>query len=289
MHNKYKKQVQFEKNSMKDLPLHYTMPESIDNWRHTRMLDTIIEIINYSKENKKNLTNSWVTIGDGRYADNANYLHEKGLNEVIATSITEENLKYARDNNYIKNFKVENAENLSFQDKSIDFILCKESYHHFPRPPIALYEMMRVAKQAIILIEPLEDNKLFNFFKKFIKFLIRGKKQADLVFEPSGNFLYRISLKELKKILSAISGYNFAFKGINDFYIAKFENKSCKTYNIANMITKFAIFFQNILTKINLLGYGLCSIIIYEKGNKNLEGILINSGFKIFKIPQFEE
>ena len=253
------------------------------------MMNTIIKIINYSKENKKNLTNSWVTIGDGRHADNANYLHEKGLNEVIATSITEDNLKYARDNNYIKNFKVENAENLSFQDKSIDFILCKESYHHFPRPPIALYEMMRVAKQAIILIEPLDDNKLFNFFKKFIKFLIRGKEQADLLFEPSGNFLYRISLKELKKILSAISGYNFAFKGINDFYIAKFENKSCKTYNIANMITKFAIFFQNILTKINLLGYGLCSIIIYEKNNKNLESVLINSGFKISKIPQFEE
>ena len=289
MHNKYKQQVQFEKNSMKDLPLHYTMPESIDNWRHSRMMDTIIEIINYSKENKKNLTNSWVTLGDGRYADNANYLHEKGLNDVIATSITEENLKYARDNNYIKNFKVENAENLSFQDKSIDFILCKESYHHFPRPLIALYEMMRVAKQAIILIEPLDDNKFFNFFKKFIKLLIRGKGQGDFIFEPSGNFLYRISLKELKKILSAISGYNFAFKGINDFYIAKFENKSCKTYNIANMITKFAIFFQNILTKINLLGYGLCSIIIYEKNNKNLESVLINSGFKIFKIPQFEE
>ena len=149
--------------------------------------------------------------------------------------------------------------------------------------------MMRVVKQAIILIEPLDDNKFFNFFKKFIKLLIRGKGQGDFIFEPSGNFLYRISLKELKKILSAISGYNFAFKGMNDFYIAKFENKSCKTYNIANMITKFAIFFQNILTKINLLGYGLCSIIIYEKNNKNLEGVLINSGFKIFKIPQFEE
>ena len=64
--------------------------------------------------------------------------------------------------------------------------------------------MMRVAKQAVILIEPLDDNNLFNFFKKFIKFLIRGKKQADLVFEPSGNFLYRISLEELKKTLCAI-------------------------------------------------------------------------------------
>ena len=135
----------------------------------------------------------------------------------------------------------------------------------------------------------MDDNKLFNFFKKFIKLLIRGKEQGNLIFEPSGNFLYRISLKELKKILFAIGGYNFAFKGLNDFYIAKFEKKSCKTYNIANMITKFAIFFQNILAKINLLGYGLCTIIIYEKDNKNLEDVLIKSGFKIFKIPQFEE
>ena len=149
--------------------------------------------------------------------------------------------------------------------------------------------MMRVAKQAIILIEPLEDNKLFNFFKKFIKFLIRGKGQTNLLFEPSGNFLYRISLKELKKILSASSGYNFAFKGINEFYVLKFEKKSHKTYNIANMITKFAIFFQDILSKINLLGYGMGSIVIYKKNNKNLEIVLINSGFKIFEIPQFEE
>ena len=53
MTNKHKKQIDYEKNFMKEIPLHYSMPESIDNWRHTRMLDTIIEIINYSKENKK--------------------------------------------------------------------------------------------------------------------------------------------------------------------------------------------------------------------------------------------
>jgi hypothetical protein len=51
----------------------------------------------------------------------------------------------------------------------------------------------------------------------------------------------------------------------------------------------FVIYFQNILSKINLLGYGLCSIIIYEKDNKNLEDVLIKTGFKIFKIPQFKE
>lgn len=287
MKNKIEAQIQFEKDNMNEIPLHYTMPESIDNWRHTRMLDSISGVINFSK-NQKNLSNTWVTLGDGRYGDNANYLHEKGLADVIATSITEENLKYAKDQNYIKSYKVENAENLSFEDKSIDFVLCKESYHHFPRPTIALYEMMRVANQAIILIEPFDDNKILNFFKKFVKYLIRGKGKSDLVFEPSGNFLYRISIKEFKKTLTAIGGYNFALKGINDFYISKFEKKNSKTFNFANLITKFAINFQNILSKLRLLGFGLCTIIIYEKNNENLENLLKREGFKIFTIPQFE-
>ena len=289
MKDKLKVQVEFEKNSMNEIPLYYTRPESIDAWRHVRMLDTINELIKYSKENEKNSTNTWATVGDGRYAYNANYLHEKGISDVIATSITEDNLKYAKDNNYIKKYQIENAEDLSFQDKTIDFILCKESYHHFPRPTIALYQMMRVAKQAIILIEPLEDNKILNFLKKIIKFLIRGKGQSDLLFEPSGNFLYRISIKEFKKTLAAIGGYNFACKGINDFYIKKFEKKNIKTYNIASLTTKFGIYFQNILSRVKLLGSGLSSIIIYEKDNKDLERVLKKAGFKTYKIPQFQE
>ena len=100
MKNKIETQIQFEKDKMNEIPLHYTMPESIDNWRHTRMLDSISGIIDFSK-NQENLSNTWVTLGDGRYGDNANYLHEKGLADVIATSITEENLKYAKDQNRI--------------------------------------------------------------------------------------------------------------------------------------------------------------------------------------------
>ena len=50
MSNKHRKQVEYEKDFMKELPLRYTIPESIDNWRHSRMMNTIISIINYSKE-----------------------------------------------------------------------------------------------------------------------------------------------------------------------------------------------------------------------------------------------
>ena len=74
--------------------------------------------------------------------------------------------------NNIKNYKIENAENLSFEDKTIDFILCKESYHHFPRPMVALYEMLRVARNGVLLIEP-NDAYIIN---KYSEILFRNLK-----------------------------------------------------------------------------------------------------------------
>lgn len=40
------------------------------------------------------------------------------------------------------------------QDDAFDYVLCKDSYHHMPRPMIALYQMLRVARRAVVLIEP---------------------------------------------------------------------------------------------------------------------------------------
>lgn len=53
--------------------------------------------------------------------------------------------------------RVENAEKLSSPNETLDFVLCKESYHHFTRPMLALYEMLRVATKAVVLIEPNES------------------------------------------------------------------------------------------------------------------------------------
>lgn len=52
------------------------------------------------------------------------------------------------------NYSVENAESLSFRDNEFEVAFCKEAYHHFPRPFLALYEMLRVASKAVVLAEP---------------------------------------------------------------------------------------------------------------------------------------
>jgi len=94
-----------------------------------------------------------MTIGDA-YGHDANYLLSKNIKNVIATDLNSDFLTLSQEIGFIKEYSIENAESLSLKDNSMDYILCKESYHHFPRPYAALYEMIRVAKRGMIIIEP---------------------------------------------------------------------------------------------------------------------------------------
>lgn len=179
----------------------------------------------------------WLTVGDGRYGTDAHYLTRFGAN-VIASDINETCLKEAKENGFIIDYKVENAENLSFEDRQFDFVLCKESYHHFPRPMVALYEMLRVADQGVILIEPndqavLEPYRMkvrssafwFLFsFKQWLKKKI-GKQKAVFQnrYEPIGNYVYSISRREIEKVALGLNLDAMAIKGMNDFYLEGVE------------------------------------------------------------------
>lgn len=130
---------------------------------------------------------TWLTIGDGKGME-AHYLKDKGIENVLATDISSSNLKIAKEKyGYINSFGEENAEKLSFKDKSFEYVLCKESFHHFSKPIVALYEMIRVAKKGVVLIEP-------NDFKAFKNRMFVNH------FEKAGNYVYSISVREFEKI-----------------------------------------------------------------------------------------
>lgn len=118
----------------------------VDYWRHERMYNTLLPVC------QSYPGTHWLTIGDGRYGTDAHYLMKQGLS-VLASDINVSSLHEAKKNGFINDYSLENAENLSFNDNHFDFVLCKESYHHFPRPMVALYEMIRVSKKGVILIE----------------------------------------------------------------------------------------------------------------------------------------
>jgi ubiquinone/menaquinone biosynthesis C-methylase UbiE len=275
LENSYQRQAVSEE-SMK-LPSRYTDPDSIDNWRHTRMLDLVQPLL------KAVPGSTWLTVGDGRYASDAAYLTGKGA-DVIASSLTDERLKYAYEKGFIKRYQAENAEHISLSDNEVDFVLCKEAYHHFPRPPVALYEMLRVARCGVMLIEPMDNSKLLDSMKTLIKRVIRG--DTEMRFEPSGNFIYRFQVRELAKMMTAMGGRVIAVKPFNDFYHPRLSKARSNTWNLGSVLTRLGVSVQDILCRLGLLGYGLCGAIAF-KGVPDpvIVAALKADGFKVLDLP----
>jgi len=98
------------------------------------------------------------------------------------------------------NFQVEPAvltDNLclSFKDGSFDYVFIAASLHHLNEPVGGLYELLRVAKSGVIVIEP-NDSWLARLF---------GKLGLAHEYEiPHSNYVYRFSKREVEKISNAL-------------------------------------------------------------------------------------
>jgi len=134
-------QLQSQHEAGFELPASISKSKGVDAWLHNRMYDQILSLVEAFPGS------AWLTIGDGRYGGDAYYLQEHGVN-ATASSISEATLKDALDRGYIKKYKIENAEKMQSKDNEFDFVLCKQSYHHFPRPALAFYEMLRLHQRG---------------------------------------------------------------------------------------------------------------------------------------------
>jgi SAM-dependent methyltransferase len=256
----------------------YSPPNSIDAWRHNRMRDCILPLINYYPKTK------WITLGDGRFGSDAIYLQNKGL-DVLSTNISDATLSVSHKLGYIHKFKEINAEDIKEEDNSFDFVFCKESYHHFPRPFIALYEMLRVARKGVFLIEPQDSGKkMFDWLKILVKIILR--KDQNLYFEKEGNFIYKININEFSKVMTAMNFRYVTYKKINDFYVSSFASKSIKSLSKAKIITLLGVNIQNLLCKLRLMDYGIAVVVLFKDDiDKKLLKSLNNKGFRTKRLP----
>ena len=197
-------------------PLHrLTKLESIHGWRHDRMYRFLEPLLDWGGR--------WLTIGDGIGTD-ANWLERQGAS-VVATDIGDALLKQAKERGFIQEFRRENAEKIELKDNAFDFALCKEAYHHFPRPYLAIYEMLRVAKQAIVLIEPQDPLQrmpvllwLKNILDRLAPDLLNRIWKNQYSFETVGNYVYKISEREMEKVAMGVGLPAVAFCGFNDYF-----------------------------------------------------------------------
>jgi ubiquinone/menaquinone biosynthesis C-methylase UbiE len=228
----YKKQsIIFSDNSEEQIKISESWfdESTADFWLHNRMY----EVVDCIKDDNA----IWMTVGDGRWGLDAIRIKKRGVKSVLPTDICETLLKKSKEKGFIDDYRVENAEKLSLPDNSFDYIFCKESFHHFPRPFIALYEMLRVASKAVFLIEPNDEPMAQSIktkewlryklqvllsklkirerpvhYRKPVLFTIKG-------YEESGNYIYSISKREVQKLMQGLDYPQMVYKGINTHYI----------------------------------------------------------------------
>ncbi len=250
----YDSQSQHEAHQMLEIPAIINAESTVGAWRHRRLLETVLCFAEPFPDAL------WLTVGDGRYGSDAAFLGRRGI-RAIASSITDTTLRQAKAAGYIEEYRIENAEHLSFADDSVGFVLCKESYHHFPRPPVALYEMLRVAKHAVILIEPMDETRrILDAVKAIAK---RSIGRETMVFEPSGNFLYRLNPRELGKLLCAINQPGFALRRMNDCYLPRFE-KASVLGTWGGWLSRQMVNAQDICCRLGLLSWGIGIFVIFK-------------------------
>ena len=231
-----------------------------DTKRHFTMLETALPIVRALQPK------SILTIGDNRGRDAA-YFKKMTGSHVTASDLDIKKLLPAKADGYIDDCKIIDVEKIDYQDNSIDIVVVKESFHHWPRPMLGFYETLRVAKYGVILIEP---NDCF-----------RGKSttvypEADSYsdqYEEVGNYLYQISPREILKACWSLFLEKVIVKGFNDPYETPFAYESW-------LVRKKQL---DELGRDGLRQFNLMTIFV-EKQRDSLDLNLIE-GFKIYNRP----
>lgn len=262
---------------------------NLDGWRHNRIYELLKPIIQIDRSKK------WVTVGDGRYGTDAHALLKMGAEDVMCTDISDILLKKGFEAGFINKYSAENGEKLSFNDNEFDFVLCKEAAHHFPRPYLALYEMLRVCKVGVVSIEPNDsiiDSKPLGFIIPTVKKILGQKANKERhEFEDVGNYCYRVSKREMEKFQLGMHRRYVAFKGINDYYQEGVEFINMDTKKLSEQLvilkSKFFILSRNILSKLGLVSDQLLvSILFKNKPSTEIIRTLKDEGWEYKILPK---
>jgi ubiquinone/menaquinone biosynthesis C-methylase UbiE len=262
--------------------------DTIDLWRHLRMFNLIDPLL------EEHRGASWLTVGDGSYGTASIYVrrHEgRALPVDINTSLLEE----AKTHGLIDEFAHENAEAMSFADDSFDFSLCKESYHHFPRPAIALYEMLRVSRRAVVLIEPADWlpspaprrvlQQVKNAAKRKLRKPIPHPDTGN--YEDVGNYVYNVSEREIQKIALGMSLPSVAFKRFHDVYVEGVEYERAEPGSKLLRQIKKDISKNELLCRLGLSTENhICAVIFKEPPAAGLRAKMIDKGFDVIDLPK---
>jgi 2-polyprenyl-3-methyl-5-hydroxy-6-metoxy-1,4-benzoquinol methylase len=234
----------------------------------------------------------WLTVGDA-YGLDAEYLLKKGMN-ACATDLNPDFLEVASEMGIVNDYAIQNAEQITYDDGTFDYVLCKESFHHFPRPYSALYEMIRVARRGVVIIEPhdpIAKMPLLLYLMNLTQFMPSIQQRIwknRFSFEPVGNFVYKVSEREFEKFAAGLNLPVVAFKYINpNFYHPGNITKVPILLDLTFLKLSAKKLLLDCLTRLKLIpGQVLATIVFKQMPTENTIATLKKAGYKVVRIPK---
>lgn len=241
-----------------------------------------------------NEKNNWLTIGDYNGLE-ANYFLNQNQN-AVASDIADIFLQEAEKEGLIKNFKIINVEKIDYPDEAFDYVLCKEAFHHFPKAYLGLYEMIRCSKKASIIIEPIDiitKMPLLLFIKNVLDRInpmwINKIWRNRFSFETVGNYVFKISEREIEKIAMGMGFPCIAFKRIN----LKLDLKLDKSVLLQTPMDERAwkkvqrsIRLINIISYLKIIPFNhLCCVVFKTRPSDDIRKSMSKLGYVIIDLP----
>jgi len=144
--------------------------------------------------------------------------------------------------------------------------------------------MLRVARKAVILIEPNDVKKRGFSWNRF--WSVDDLKSQVNRFETSGNYVYMASRREIEKVALGINLPAIAFGGLDEIYIKKAGGEKIADNTLSYRKIKFFLLILDILYRLNLRDRSvLVSVIFIKKPARKIVQAMKRFGYNIITLP----
>jgi SAM-dependent methyltransferase len=270
-------------NAKLNVPVVIGDPDSIDALNHEQQFSGVDALVRAWP------TANWLTIGDS--GADVHLLYKAGAQDITATNISDVALRFLTTTGKLPPCQIRslNAEDIGRPNESIDFVLCRQAFHHFPRPMIGFYEMWRVARVGVVLIEPADilPVRIFERARTLAKRVLRGQRGDETLFEAdAANFIYRLSLNEAWKAAVALQATSMFQRQFNHMYLQK-VSAAKRTDPLMRFAYGTAIGLQNALCATGLMSWGMGGVILLKATpTKDLSNQLQTCGWRSRPVPR---
>jgi ubiquinone/menaquinone biosynthesis C-methylase UbiE len=131
---------------------HYTSDPLVRYLRDRRLHRALREL---DKRGKLDVASQSVLLVCGGVGGEGTFLANQGFVDVTVSDLSDKAMELCRRFDGRLKTRVLNAEDMSeVEDGSYDLVLVQDGLHHLPRPVLGFTEMLRVARTAVVVIEP---------------------------------------------------------------------------------------------------------------------------------------